>query len=201
MQQANQAKVKQQKYDAATKNLFIFPCIALGLSVVLLLMFFVSFSDVYNTSTKVLELNVSGWAYFAAGLSGNYTSAELAQGFLAVPFYSHAKEWTEAVGMFTVITVFVALFNLIVQLVTVLKKFNGLNIVSAVMSLATAILLIVVMAKAVDMNNAKIISDYCNNPACEVRSFAIFPMLVALGSCAVSVYAAVKNIQAQRLLK
>ena len=59
----------------------------------------------------------------------------------------------------------------------------------------------IVQAKAVDMNNAKIISDYCGNPACEVRSFAIFPAIVALGSCAVSGYAMVKNIQARNLLK
>ena len=201
MQQANQAKAKQKQYDAATKNLFIFPCIALGLSVLLLLLFFVTFSDVYNTETKSLEFKVNGWTYFAAGLVGNYSSVEWAGGFLAVPFYKFAEEWVEAVGTLTVITVFVALFNLIIQLVTVLKKFNGLNVVSAVMSLATSILLIVVMAKTIDMNNAKIISDYCGNPACEVRSCAIFPAIVAFGSCAVSGYAMVKNIQARYLLK
>lgn len=201
MQQANQQRVKQQQYDAATKKLFIFPIVAAGLSVLVLLLFFVSFSDVYNNAVKSLEFNVSGWSYFVAGLTGNYTSPTLAGGFLAVPFYSHAQEWTEAVGTLTVVTMFVVLLNLILQIVTAIKKFNGLNIVSAVLSLATAILLIVIMAKVVDMKNATIISDYCNNPDCEVRTFAMFPMLVALGGCAVSGVAAAKNIKAQNLRK
>lgn len=201
IQQANQRKIKQQQYEAATKKLFIFPCIAVGLSILVLLLFFVHFADVYNTASNSLEFAVNGWTFFVAGLTGTYTSPKLASGFLAVPFYSHAQQWTETVGTVTVIAVFVIVFNLLVQVITIFKKMHSLNVLSAVLSVVSAVLLIVCFAKSIDMNNATIISDYCNNPACEVRSYAIFPALFALGSAAVSAVATVKHLKASSLLK
>lgn len=201
MQQANQRKAQMKRYEAASKNFNIINICAIGMSVLILLLFFVNFADVYNTVAGSKELGASGWEFFVAGISGNYSSPTLAGGFLAVPFYSHAQEWTEVVGTLTVVAVFVVILNLIIQVVTVLKKFHVLSIVSAVLSLATAVLLIVIMAKAIDMNNAKIISDYCNNPACEVRSFAIFPALAAVVSCVLSGSVSFRHAQASVLLK
>ena len=203
LQQANQQKAKQKQYDAATKNMFIFPIIALVVSVLVLLLYFVTFAGLYNAQApEGNEGLIKGWTFVSAALTGNYTSTELAGGKLAVPFYAFAPEWCETIGVVALFAAVLFIVNVILQVFTIVRKMNVLNIVSAVIGLVASVLLIVCYATAVDLVNSPILPDYCNNnPACSFGSYSIIPAIVALGGTAASVVASVKHIKASALLK
>ena len=201
IQQANQRRAKQQQYEAATKYLFIFPSIALGLGVISLLLFFVPFAEVYLQGFGP-EHYVTGWEWIVACLSDGYTSPNIARGSLSNLFYYFAKEWCEPLAIVTLFSALVLIINLAVQVITVVKKMHVLNAMSALLSLLAVILLIVCYAKGLDMKNARILSDFCqNNPLCSIKSYAIIPAILSIGSCAVSVYATVMHLRASKLLK
>ena len=201
--QANQRKVKQQQYELATKNLFLFALIAVGISALILILLFVNFADVYNTSEGVgVEVKVSGWSFIMAALTGNFTYPDAIYGDIAMPFNYYAQQWCESVATFALLSLVVILFNAVVQVIAIVRKMYVLNVVSAILSVVTAVLLIVCFAEGLAMKNGEILTTYCNNnPACSIRSFAIIPAICALGSAALSVFATVKHLQASRLLK
>ena len=200
IQKANQQKIKQKQYEVATKNLFIFPCIALGLSVIALLSFFANFVEIYLQGYGV-EQSTSGWAFIAALLTNGYSSPTLSPS-LANVFYVFAEDWCAPLATVALLGALVLIINLAVQIVTLVKKLNVLNAVSAVLGLLAAILLIVCYAKGLDMKNANILSDFCGgNPNCSIKSYAIVPAILAIGSAAVNAFAAVKTMQASKLLK
>lgn len=203
LKQAYQRKAKEQQYETATKHLFIFPIIALAVSVLVLLLMFVTFADVYNTAEGVgVEVKVKGWSFVISALTGQYTSPDAIYGDMAMPFYYYAAQWCESVAIFALLSVLVIIINAVVQIFTVVSKYHVLNVVSAVLSLLSAVLLIVCYAQGLAMKNGEILSVYCSgNPLCSIRSFAIYPALFALAGCAVSAFAAVKYIQAAKLLK
>ena len=199
-QQASQAKVKQQKYEAATKGLFIFPCISLGLCVITLLSFFANFVEIYLKGYGV-EQSTSGWAFIAALLTNGYSNP-LVSPSLANVFYVFATDWCEPLAIVTLFAALVLIVCVVVNLITIVRKMHALNLASAVLGLASAVLLIVCYAKGLDMKNANILSDFCgNNPNCSIQSYAIIPAIFALGATAVSAVATVKNIKAKNLLK
>lgn len=201
LHQANQLKAKQQQYDAATKHLFIFTFIAIALSVISLLLYFVPFAQVYLQGYGP-EHWVTGWEWIVACLGGNYTSPNIARGSLANIFYYFATEWCEPLAIVTLFSALVLVINLLVQVITAVKKIHVLNVVSAVLSVVVFVLLIVCYAKGLDMKNANILSDFCgNNPLCSIKSYAIVPAIFALGGAGVSTFAAVKYFKASKLLK
>ena len=202
-QQAQQQKIKQKQYDAATKHLFIFPCIALGLAVLALLFLFVSFAEVYNTQIdNPVEVAVSGWSFFVAGLTGKFSSPAKVYGDLAVPFYLYAAEWCETLALVSVFVVLIAALYVVVQIITIIKKTHVLNIAAAVLGLIAAVLLIVCYAEGLAMKDGEILSTYCNNnPNCSIKSYAIVSAIIMLGATAVNAYAAYKTMQASKLLK
>lgn len=201
--QAQQQKLKQKQYDAATKNLFIFPCIALGLTVLALLFLFVNFAEVYNTQLdNPVEVAVRGWSFFIVGLTGNYTAPNKIYGDLAVPFYLYAAEWCETLALVAVFAVLITVLYAVVQIITIIKKTHGLNIASAVLGLISAVLFIVCYAEGLAMKDGNILSLYCsNNPNCSIKSYAIVSAIIMLGATAVSAFAAYKTLQASKLLK
>lgn len=199
--QANQRKIKQQQYDAATKNLFIFPCITLGLSVIALLSFFANFAEVYASGVGV-ETGVSGWSFIIAAITGNYTSPSAVYGDLAVPYYTYAQQWCETLSIVALFAALIALINVVVQIFAIVKKMHLMNAVSAVLSVITVVLLIVCYAQGLDMKNGEILSVFCGgNPICSIKSYAIVPAIIFIGAAAVSVVATVKHVQASSLLK
>ena len=198
-----QRKAKEQQYEQATKHLFIFPWIALGVSVFTLLLMFVTFADVYNSAPGVgVEVKVSGWSFVMSGLTGNFTSTESIYGDMAMPFYYYATEWCETVATCSFIAVGVIILNIVLQIFAGIKKLHILNVVSAVLSLVATILLIVCYAQGLAMKNGGILSIYCGgNPLCSIRSFAIFPAIISLGGVVVSTIATAEYMKASKLLK
>ena len=198
-----QRKAKEQQYEQATKHLFVFPWIALGVSVLVLLLMFVTFADVYNSAAGVgVEVKVSGWSFVMAGLTGNFTSPESIYGDMAMPFYYYAGQWCESVATFALLSVIAVIINVVVQIIAGIKKLHILNCISAVLSVIVTILLIVCYAQGLAMKNGSILSIYCGgNPLCSIRSFAIFPALISVGGAVVSTIATAEYMKASKLLK
>ena len=204
IQQVYQRKAKEQQYEAVTKRIFKFPCIALAISVLVLLLLFVSFADVYNSAAGAgVEVKVSGWSFVIAAITRDYNSTAKVYGNLAVPFYYYAGEWCESVATFTLIAAIAIIFTVVVQIIAVaVKKAHVLNGISAILGVVSAVMLIVSFAKGLGMKNGEILTTYCNNnPLCSIRSFAIFPALFCLAGSVVSTIAAVKYKNAAKLLK
>ena len=209
VRQEYQRKAKEKQYQEATKRLYIFPIIALALILFVFILLFVTFADIYQSEAKVVEGSVSGWSFVVSGFTylfnGHYIGSNPdtlhLYGALVEPFYDFATEWCETVAILAVVIVLISVVNIAVQIVTILRKNHILNLVSVALSLVTFVLLIVCYAKCIDMNNATIISDYCRNPACVIRSYAIFPALFALGAAGVDAFAAGKYLKARKLLQ
>ena len=203
IRQAYQRKAQEQKFEAAVKKIFIYPCIALAINVLVLVLLFVTFADIYNSSSSVgVEVSVSGWSFVMSALTGNYTSVEPIYGDIAMPFYYYAAEWCQTIGTCALLAAIAVILTLVVQLVTVIRKNHVLNLISLALSVVSFVLLIVCFAKGIDMINSDIIPIYCGgNPLCTIRSYAIIPALLALGGGVVSAIATVKYFQASSLVK
>ena len=203
MKMASQRNVKEKQYKQATKSLFIFSWIAVAASVLVLLLMFVTFADVYNTAAGVgVEVSVSGWSFVMSALTDNFTSPDAIYGDMAMPFYYYAEQWCHTVATFALLSVVVVLINVVLQIFAAVKKMYVLNYASVVLSLVAAVFLIICYAQGLAMKDGNILSIYCSgNPACSIRSFAILPAIISIGSCAVSSFAAVKHIKAKSVLK
>ncbi len=201
----NQEKMrieKEKRFKALCKNLVWFPAAATcGLAVVLLL-FFVNFAYVYNTDEGMgTEVAINGWACLAAVLTGNFSGTASVYGDMSVPFYYYAADWCTLLAAFTVVTFFLILINIILQIVTIVTKKHALNAAAIALDILIAVLLIVCFAVALSMKDAKILSTYCkNNPACSIRSLAIIPAILSLGIAAVHIVCTVKFFSAKSLL-
>lgn len=201
--QSYQRQSKEKQYNAAMRRLSLFAYISIALSVLILLLLFVNFTEVYNSDRSIgVEIKVSGWSFGIAALTGNYNVPnEGVYGNLDT-FYYFAKDWCETTGTFALLALIVILVTLAVQIVAVVKKLHILNCISAVLNVVTAILLIICFAKCLDMKNATILSDYCNgNPLCSIKSSAIVPALAALANTVVGGIATAKYMKASSLLK
>ena len=198
-----QQKAKQQQYEKATKHLFIFPWVALGVSILVLLLMFVTFADVYNKAPEVgVEVKVSGWSFVMSGLTGNFTSADKIYGDMAMPFYYYAGEWCESVATFALLAVIAMIINIVLQVVAAIKKLHILNLASSILSVLAAVFLIICYVKGLGMKNGYILSIYCSgNPLCSIRSYAILPAIISLGGAVASGIAIVEYFIAAKLLK
>ena len=204
--QANQQKIKQKQYQAATKHLFIFPIIAAVLTLLALLPFFSDFAEIYNvdnvgTTDGPIEIAVKGWKFFAAGMTGDYTTPDLEKVNALDTFYYYAPGYCEAIAIVSIFTVVIIAICVALQVVTAIKKMHKLNLITAVLSFIAAVLMIVCYAEGVGMADV-IIPTYCNgNPACSLKSYAIISAIILLGSTAVSAVPTVKHFKASALLK
>ena len=162
-----------------------------------------NFAEVYNSQLdSPVEVAVSGWSFFVAGLTGDYTSPANVYGDLSMPFYYYAAEWCETLGIVSILAVLIVVLFAVVQLVTILKKTHSLNIAAAVLGLVASVLLIVCYAEGLAMKNGEILSTYCSgNPNCSIKSYAIVSAIILIGATAVNAFAAVKSVQASKLLK
>lgn len=200
-QQSEQMR-KQKQFDQTCRKLNPWGWLALGLIGVALLFCFFDWTDIYNTDIVGTEVEVNGWSYAIAGLTHNYSSTASVYGDMAVPFYYYATSWVETLGLLTVLAVALALVSAAVQIVGGVRKTLMLNVVTAVLNLAAAVLLTACFATALSMSGSDILPVYCSgNPACSIRSFAILPALAAYGAAAVSGITAAMYLKAKKLLK
>lgn len=138
----------------------------------------------------------------AAGLTGDYSSADSVYGDLAVPFYYYAKSRCYGVSMITVIAVFVVLLNIAMEIIIMTTRAYDLTYVAVFLGFVSAALMLAAFIIALDMKNGKILSVYCGgNPSCSIQSFAILPFLTMLAYTVFDGGIGVRLILARRVLK
>ena len=195
-------QAEREKQFAAKKNrLRLFPLASLVVVVILLLLMLTHWVAIYNTSLAGNEVEVSGFNCVAAGLSGDYKSAdEGTYGNMAV-FEYHASAYIQKVSVITVVTMFVVIVHLLVQVFAVItNKQKAFNILALVFAAAEAALFITCYALALSVKDSGILTTYCNNnPACSIQSQAILPAVFAILSLASPILAMIseRKLEAQ----
>ncbi len=207
------ARAAQEKQ---IKKLSPFGYIAAGAAVLALLLCFCNFMYIHNNgeyynngsafvlrSTKVagsVEGGESGWSFFVAFLTGDYTN-----GFMGVPFNYFAKNYVSAIGACTFFAMLLAIAAIFLSAFSAIRAKPVLGMISAGCSFLSGILFVVSFILPTSKGvHTLIVGDYygaaycLGNPDCAVKSLAILPALVMLGSCAVSFYAAVKFIKIKK---
>lgn len=183
---------QQEKFKQSFKhmrNLDIAAICAAGIAV---LCFFFDFAQVYNSNSGV-EVNVSGFSFLIAALTGNFESASTIYGDIAVPFYYYAEDLSLILGAFSLMAMIVALALIALQIWAIVKPHKRLNILSIIVSIALVILLFACFAVGIAMNESKIISVYCSgNTACSIRSYAVIAAVVAVIIVVAEIYNAVR---------
>ena len=192
---------RERKFRASCAKLRNYPIICLALSVLTLLLFLVTFAEVYNTDFGA-EVKISGYNTFFAAITGQYASENTLFGDMWLPFNYYAESYAHTLGAFTLIAVILTIANLAVQIVTVATKKSAINVAAFALGIVQFGVLIACFIVALSMKDAKILSDYCSgNPKCSIRSYAIIPALTALIGAVVSGIATVKYFIARKILK
>ena len=200
--QSSLRQKNEQNFQLVCKKLLPFSPIAIGVIVFTLLLFFVPWTNIYNTDIYGSEVSVSGWSYLIASITGHYASVSSVYGDLAVPFYYYAESYVVSLGTWTLLAGIALILSLAVQIVATARKSPVLHIPSAVLSILAAVFLIIAFASALSMKNSDILPIFCSgNPACSIRSSAIAPALFAIGAAVLSIFASIRYLKAYKLTK
>ncbi|MGN0814643.1 MAG: hypothetical protein ACI4MH_05375 [Candidatus Coproplasma sp.] len=193
---------RRKIYEQKSAKLNIFHLIAIAVCGVLLLTYFFDWTYVYNTDIKGAEVNASGWSFFLAAISNNYSSASSVFGNISVPFYYYAQSYVEVLGVLTIISVFLILIAAAIEIVAARTGRHMLSYVSVPIDILLLIMLVAGFVVALSMKDAEILSKYCSgNPACSIRSLIIIPVIVAAVLLVTDVVAAVKYFSAGKYLR
>lgn len=200
IRRANMQQRKEKDFKAATAKLNPCPIIALCLLCVALLLMFTAFAEVYNTDINGPEVKVSGFSFAVAGVTRDFSSASSVYGDMAVPFYYYAESYTVNLATAALVAC-IALIAAIVMQVLARVKGAQLNIAAAAVSILAAVLFFVCLGIANSMTGSDILPYYCSsNPACSIRSYAVFPAVLSLAAAGFNIFAFVKYLQAKKLL-
>ena len=200
LRRANMQQRKEKDFKAATAKLNPYPILALCLLGIALLLMFTAFAEVYNTDINGPEVKVSGFSFAIAGITRQFSSAASVYGDIAVPFYYYAESYTVNLATMALIA-FVLLAAGIVMQVLARVKGAQLNIAAAAVSILAAVLFFVCLGIANSMTGSDILPYYCSsNPACSIRSYAVFPAILALLAAGFNIFAVVKYFQVKKLL-
>lgn len=192
---------KQKAYNKQVEKFPIYNIVIIVALAVLFLTYFFNWVYVYNTSFGT-EVKVSGWSFFVACITGEFTSANKIYGDLAMPFYYDAKSYCLELAPLTVVAIALTTATLIVVILALITKKNNLSIIAVLTSLSNFVVLIVCFSIALSMKDGTILSRYCsNNPACSIRSLAIIPAILSILITAFSGYMSFKLIKARIKLK
>ena len=199
-QQAGIQQRKEKEFRAACKKLDPLPVIAACCLLLALVLMAASWAEVYNTDINGPEVKVSGFSFALAGITRNFSSASKAYGDMAVPFYYYAETYTVKLATEALIAGILLLVGIGTQILARLKG-AALNVPAAVVSLLAAVMILVCLFTARAMNGSDILPYYCNsNPACSIRSYAIFPAIFAFIAAGFNVFACVKYFQARKAM-
>lgn len=203
----------KRKYDMAKKTLKMWPAITAAILVVAVLTVFVPFVDIYNDPNVAgafnpsanggrpfVEIGASGWNCLEIFIKNDYTSAESQ----LAPFYYHVTQtggepFVTMLATATFVAVASIVLSLVTQAVIFFTKAHKLSLITAALDFIAAAAFIVAFASALACSG-KMIPGYCSgNPACSVRSFALFPAIFAAGAVAIDVIHFMKCRQVERL--
>lgn len=193
---------KEQLYEEASSGLIYYPRVAAVVIAFALLLFLLSWADVYNTDIPGKEVSVSGWSFVMSAITGSFTSADGIYGDMAVPFYYYAADYCQPLAYVTLAAACAAIASLAVQVVSIIGKKHGLNYAAVLLSFVSSVLLIICFCIGLSMSGSDILPIYCSgNPACSIRSFAIIPGVLILIAGVVNLLASLKYFKARKILK
>lgn len=181
----NAQRQRDKAFKKTLNDLTYLPAIAAILGAIALLLFFAQWCEIYNTDAKTGEVSVSGFNCILAAWTGRYSDPSAIYGDMAVPFYYYAKAVMPTLGTLSCIAFFASvgtfLLGVVTTVVAAVRKNHTLNLAASALAFVSGILLILCFAVALSVASTELIPTYCNgNPACYIRSFALFPALVLL---------------------
>lgn len=194
---ANKRKQTTKEYLYAqfnkSRNKFLrFYMLAIGILAVIVICYFLNWVYVYNSDFGI-EVKASGFSFIAAAMSGKYFSADKIYGDLAMPFYYYAESSCETLGAVTLTAFILNVLTIIVLVIAITTKLQGVSFVSVALSLISSVMLIVAFIVALGMKNDRILSVYCGgNPKCTIGSSAVLPAVLAICATAIQWFAARK---------
>lgn len=207
---ARQREANKKKYLKECKNLRWFYIAAAAVTLAILALFFLKWIYIYNSdgykdsdTGKMLytEVKVSGWSFFLATLSGQFSGKAAVLGDIAVPFYYYAKGYVIAIGVFTVLAVLCLIASVALNVVAVFGR-QKLSFAAACVETAAFVMLLAAMIAAYAANGSQILPVYCSgNSACSVRTLIYIPLVLSLAVMVTGIVAAVRYSRAKALLK
>jgi len=166
----------------------IFSLLALVMALVVMLLFFLNWTYIYNTEYGVEDPIITGFNCLAAGVSGNYTGTNKAIGNMAHPYYSQAQSYALTLSHLTVAAFFILLASIAAFALAAVRNKGYFTKAGFLLSLAVTVLLFISYSVALSMKHGEILSTYCQgNPKCSIRSEIILPALLSLFSLALPV--------------
>lgn len=201
-QQAREQAEKEKTYKAKVKNLRLFPLLGLVMALVVLLLFFVSWSYIYNSDPTIgVEEKISGFNCFTAGISGNYSGTASVLGSMDI-FNYYAGAYTVKIGTVTVVAFFLLLAEIAAFIVGAIKNKGLFSYVALALGAAVVALLFVCYSIGLSMKDAEILSGFCQgNPKCSIRSEAILPALLSLFSLVIPVVEIIRRALLKKAYK
>ncbi len=188
-----QQEERQRRLKQRAKRLRYLDIAAACAALVAVLCFFFDFAQVYNSNSGV-EVNVSGFSFAIAALTGKFDSASVIYGDISVPFYYYAEDMSVILGALALMALIATVAVIALQAWAIIKPHKRLHILSIIVSVALAVLLIACFVVGLAMNDSNIISVYCSgNTACSIRSYAIVAAVVAVILAAAEICIAVKH--------
>lgn len=200
-------KAKREKaFKERTNEMRKFQFIAFAVLIFILLLLLVPFGYVHNTSMNNgsggSEVTFNGYNLLFAALSNNYSSANKAYGDIAIPFNYYARSYIVSMGPIMIISFVLILLAIAVNVFAFIKNRQELSLISLILFSLIFVLLFVLFIMALSMKNSLILPKYCsNNPACSIRSTAIFPSLVSIIGIIISSINFIQYRKAKILLK
>ncbi len=203
-----QKEANKKKYLRECKNLRVFFIAAAAATAVLLLLFFLKWIYIYNVGTSsttgeliATEVQVSGWSFFLATISGQFSGTAAVFGDIAIPFYVYAESYVIAIGIFTLIAVVCAIAAIALNVIAIFGK-QRLSYAAMGAEIATFVMLLAAMITAYAANGSQILPIYCSsNPNCSVRTLIYIPLVLSLAIMAAGIVTAVRYSRAAALLK
>lgn len=174
-------KDKEKALEELSLSLNKFNILLIVIILLTLLSFIFSWATIYNTDIKGSEVSISGLNVLYCSLTKNFTGTDSLSGDMAVPFFYYAETYCKSLASTTSIAFWFLMLSLLISIIIVITKKQSIHIVSIICNVIVIVLLVVCYTKGIAMNNSKIIPIYCKgNPACSIKSYAIFPAIILM---------------------
>ena len=184
---------KQKRLNASMKKLNVFPIIGAAVTALVFLLLLVKWACIFNTDIKGNEVQITGYNTLFAAFSGKYSVAKDAYGDMAVPFFYYAPKYCKTLGALTIAAFIATALALAAQIFVAISKKHVFNVAPACFNVVAGALYIACFIVALTMKNSDILPVYCSgNPACSIKSYAIFPALVSFSAVVPSCIATFK---------
>ncbi len=175
-------------------------------AIIAVLLIFLPFAEVYNSDISGAEVSVSGYNFFLAFFTRNFSSFSTGwYGDMAVPFYCYAKGKTVALSTLSFFAIGSALATLILSTLICwkIKVKKGLFLtITGGLAGFSGLICFISFITGLAMSSDEILSTYCNNnPACSIKSFAILPALFLITIAVGYIYLGIKNLAIDKLRK